>query len=65
MSELFNTREAADFLKVSTKTMERWRAEGGGPKYCKYGRVVLYRRGEIESWLTANTFGSTSEYQAA
>jgi Helix-turn-helix domain len=35
------TREAAHLLRLSEVTLSRWRTEGAGPNYCKFGRRVL------------------------
>lgn len=61
-----NSEEAARILRLSARTLERMRVEGSGPKYLKAGRGmrarVLYRPADIEAWLEARTFASTSEY---
>ena len=62
----FDTKEAADFLRLSPRTLERMRVEGAGPKFLKAGRgiraKVLYREEDLRSWVEAITYGSTSEY---
>lgn len=46
-----NTREAADYLSVSTALLEKWRCKGGGPRYVKYGaRIVRYRREDLDAY---------------
>jgi excisionase family DNA binding protein len=45
------TAEAADYLKISKRTLERLRLTGGGPKYAKAGRRVLYRKSWLDQWL--------------
>jgi len=60
--ELLTTRQAAAFLKVSPKTLERMRVEGAGPAFVKVGRSVRYRRSDLLAFIDSNVFGSTSEY---
>ncbi len=65
--DLFNRRETADYLRCSVSTLERMALDGSGPKFSKIGSKkkrarVVYRRSDIEAWLAANRFGSTSEY---
>jgi excisionase family DNA binding protein len=48
-------------LNISIRTLERWRVEGVGPTYVKAGRRVLYRREDVERWLTEGTRHSTSD----
>lgn len=61
-----DTREAAALARCSPRTLERLRLTGDGPKYRKPGRGlrsrVLYRRADIEAWIEAASFGSTTEY---
>ncbi len=60
------SNEAADLLRLSRRTLERWRLEGNGPRYIKLGvgkrSRVVYREAEIEAWVSRSSFGSTSEY---
>ena len=59
------TADAAQLLQMSPRTLERLRLVGGGPKYCKAGRRVLYRRADLEAWLASRSFASTSEARRA
>jgi hypothetical protein len=61
IDRLLNTLEAALFLHLSPRTLERLRLEGSGPRYCKLRRSVRYRQADLESWLANNAIGSTSE----
>ena len=59
--------EAAEHLRLSVRTLERYRVAGIGPKFVKAsarGRV-LYARAELDGWAAARTFTSTSEVEAA
>jgi hypothetical protein len=60
-TELLTTSEAAAFYRCSKAFLEKKRCEGGGPKYLKRCRSVLYRRSDLESWLKDREFSSTSE----
>jgi predicted DNA-binding transcriptional regulator AlpA len=47
----------ARFLNFSQRTLQRMRAEGGGPAFIRAGaRRVLYDVTEIERWAAARTF---------
>lgn len=48
---LLRQREVAELLHVSTRTLEKWRVSGHGPRFVKVGRGCLYRVEDIESWL--------------
>lgn len=65
MGENLKTRQAAEFLQVKETTMEQWRWNGKGPKFCKINRSVIYRRSDLEAFVNARVFSSTTEAQAA
>ena len=64
-NEYLRQRQAADFLKLSERTLERWRLTGEGPKFCKLGRRVAYRQADLLAWAEARVFSSTTEAQQA
>jgi excisionase family DNA binding protein len=53
--------QAADHLQVSKVTLARWRIEGHGPPFAKFGRVVRYDRAELLAWARSQTRQSTPE----
>ncbi len=57
--------QAALFLKLSERTLERLRWRGDGPKFCKLGRRVAYRQADLLNWAEARVFSSTTEAQQA
>jgi predicted DNA-binding transcriptional regulator AlpA len=58
-------REAAKFIGVAEATLAQWRFKGEGPKFVKSGpRQVLYRIGDIKTWIDQNVVSSTSAYDA-
>lgn len=60
------TTEAASYLRLSPRTLERLRVDGTGPKFLKAGQgvraKVLYRPADLQAWLEGQSFASTSEY---
>ena len=48
-----NTDQAALYLGVSVRTLEDWRQKQIGPAYYKKleGKLVLYRRDELDRWV--------------
>lgn len=62
-------RQAADYLGLSVRTLQRWRAEppqGGAPSFIKLGpRRVAYRQAELDRWADSRSFASTSEFENA
>lgn len=63
---LLTTTEAAAYLRLAPKTLERFRITAGGPPFLKAGpgkrARVLYRRSDLDAWLAKFSYGSTSEY---
>lgn len=53
--------EAAEFLKLSPRTLEKQRVLGGGPKFRKFGRRVVYAVADLETWANARICTSTSD----
>jgi len=49
--EYLTVSEAADLLRCSHATLARQRAAGTGVPFAKFGRRVLYRRSDIETYL--------------
>jgi predicted DNA-binding transcriptional regulator AlpA len=48
--------EAAEVLGgVKVQTLAVWRMQGRGPKFIRLGRLIRYRRRDLEAWLEANT----------
>ena len=63
MQTLLTQREAAAQLRLSQRSLERYRVSGGGPTYVKAGRLVRYREQDLEKWIASRVVGSTSEPQ--
>ncbi|MBM3558759.1 MAG: helix-turn-helix domain-containing protein [Alphaproteobacteria bacterium] len=55
-----DTAEAAELLRVSPRTLERWRLTGGGPNFRRHGKQCLYALADLVAWSDKRTFASTS-----
>lgn len=60
-----NNNETAAFLRLSPRTLEKLRVEGGGPRFHKFGRRVVYALPDLEIWANARGFEMTSQRTAA
>ena len=60
-ADLLTTTEAAAYVGLSHRTLERYRVTGQGPPYLKVGRRVLYRRADLDAWLENKVRRSTSD----
>jgi len=56
-----DNHEAARFLRLSPRTLEKMRVVGGGPRFRKHGRRVLYALADLEAWSAERTCASTSD----
>jgi hypothetical protein len=54
-------KEAAERLRVSAGTLANWRVEGGGPRYIKLGRKVVYPIAELEAFELPRLRSNTAE----
>jgi len=61
----FINDEAAAFLGLSPRTLEKWRVIGGGPRFHKFGRRVMYSRSDLEAWANSRTFETTCDPEYA
>ena len=53
LPRLITTVEVARLLRVSPRTLQRWRWTGSGPPYLKIGARVRYTRPAIEAYVRA------------
>jgi len=51
MSELLGIVELQGLLKCSRRAVIRWRDNGTLPPALKLGKLVRWRRGDIEKWI--------------
>ncbi len=49
--EYMDTVEASHFTSISAVQFEDWRSRGGGPRYIKMGRKVLYRVSDLREFV--------------
>ncbi len=55
------TPEAARFLGLSGRTLEKHRTYGTGPRYSKLGGRVVYRLDDLQVWVDRGAKSSTSD----
>lgn len=55
------TPEAARFLGLSGRTLEKHRTYGTGPRYSKLGGRVVYAVTDLQAWVNRGTKASTSD----
>ncbi len=59
---LINEKEAADFLGLSDRAMQKMRQTGGGAPFIRISsRCLRYRRIDLRTWAEARMRSSTSD----
>ena len=53
--------EAAAYLRISPRTLEKHRIVGGGPRYRKVGRMVRYTIKDLDAWTESRSFAMTAD----
>lgn len=50
-------------IGCAESSLQNWRCGGGGPKFVRRGRIVLYRKADVVSWLSSfeGPMASTSD----
>lgn len=60
-----NNQEAATYLRLSPRTLEKQRVIGGGPRFRKFGRRVMYAVADLDAWADQRSFEATSDPEYA
>jgi len=60
-SRFLVTKEAARFLGLSPRTLEKHRTYGTGPTYRKLGGRVVYTTADLHTWADRGIRTSTSD----
>ena len=56
-----NTRQAAEWLGLSMRTLHRYRVSGRGPVFHRFGGRVRYLRADLDAWAASRRRASTSD----
>lgn len=60
-SPFLSTRQAGRHVRLSPRTLEKMRVRGGGPKFRKHGRLVVYHVDDLTAWSAARAKSLTSD----
>lgn len=64
LNSALNEQGAAEVLGVSVRTLQGWRVRGGGPRFCKLGRRIIYRPHDLSAFMDGCSATSTTEVDA-
>jgi hypothetical protein len=54
-----NTAQAAFYIGLSHRTLEKMRTRGAGPRYRKHGSFVRYHITDLDDWSKSSGGGDT------
>lgn len=58
LGSLLNTEQAAEYIGTQPQTLENWRCNKRyGLPYLKIGRLVRYRRVDLDTWMSGRLVG--------
>lgn len=59
----FNVYDLSKRWKLAPKTLDRWRQQGTGPCFLKFGGRVIYRKEDIEAYEKENVRKATEKHE--
>lgn len=59
MQQNVRVQDAAKHLGLSKSTMDKLRCFGGGPRYFKLGRSVVYEVADLDTWKSERARSTT------
>jgi hypothetical protein len=60
-SPFLTTKQATHYLCLSSRTLEKMRLTGNGPRFRKHGRYVRYHINDLDIWSEGRRHHSTSD----
>lgn len=60
-SPFLDTAQAAFYVGLSCRTLEKMRVVGGGPQFRKHGRYVRYHIDDLDAWSAGRAKSSTTD----
>ncbi|MDO3664486.1 DNA-binding protein [Acinetobacter higginsii] len=57
----FEQETIAIYYGISISLLQQWRCKGGGPKFKKVGRTILYQKADVIEFFNQK-YESTSQY---
>jgi predicted DNA-binding transcriptional regulator AlpA len=57
--KFIRVEEAAEYVGLSKSSLDKLRCFGGGPRYSKLGRPVVYAVADLDAWVAERGRSST------
>jgi excisionase family DNA binding protein len=65
ITQLLTVEEAANFLRCSKSSLDKWRLSGDGPSFVRVGSRVRYRVADLLVFVEKSTRISTSDSEGS
>ena len=62
---VLNSQQAGAYLGCSESVLRLWRSQGQGPRYFRAGKLIRYRRTDLDAWIEARLCEPESAAKAA
>jgi predicted DNA-binding transcriptional regulator AlpA len=62
---VFNVKQAGTYIGCSESVLRLWRSQGKGPRYFRAGKLVRYRRTDLDSWIEARLCEPVNEAKSS
>tara|TARA_R110000868_G_scaffold104453_4_gene287609 strand:- start:13769 stop:13975 length:207 start_codon:yes stop_codon:yes gene_type:complete len=59
MVKFINEHSLSELIGIKAPTLRKWRWEGKGPKFVKFGCRVMYNMKDVETYIAEQTRRST------
>ena len=56
-----NGIQAGEYVGLSSSMLEKLRTAGGGPRFMKVGRRVVYDSADLDQWIESKKQASTAD----
>ena len=64
MRDYLTVKEAADYLRVSKGTLDKFRHFGGGPAFIRVtARAIRYERAALDRWMAERRQSAVADYR--
>jgi excisionase family DNA binding protein len=50
---VLSARHASSYLGCSESVLRLWRSQGKGPRYFRAGKLIRYRKADLDAWIEA------------
>lgn len=64
MADYLTVKDAAEYLRVSKQTLDKFRHFGGGPAFIRItARAIRYERSALDAWMAERRQTSCADYR--